>query len=161
MRALLIEDDTAMAMTVDLMLKGEGFDVSETDLGEEGVDLGKFYNFDIIILDLNLPDMHGYDVLKRLRAAAIGTPALILSAMSEPDNKVKGLGFGANDYLTKPFDRGELIDRIRALVPPRPGRAAGRTRQSGAVADTEGDDVRVGGRLHLIRTDMLEFLSLW
>ena len=112
MRALLIEDDSAMAKTVDLMLQGEGYDVSETDLGEEGLDLGKFYAFDIIILDLNLPDMHGYDVLKRLRSAAVDTPVLILSAMVEPDDKVKGLGYGANDYLTKPFDRGELISRI-------------------------------------------------
>jgi two-component system cell cycle response regulator CtrA len=67
MRVLLIEDDTAMAKSIDLMLQGDGFNVYATDLGEEGLDLGKIYDYDIIVLDLNLPDMHGYDVLKKLR----------------------------------------------------------------------------------------------
>ncbi len=161
MRALLIEDDTAMARTVDLMLQGEGFDVSETDLGEEGLDLGTFYTFDIIILDLNLPDMHGFDVLQKLRAAAVQTPVLILSAMAEPDERVKGLGFGADDYLTKPFDRGELIARIQALVPAAPSPAASRTPQGATMSNPPLSEKHTGIRLHLTRTDMLEFLSLW
>src|SRR5690606_4612760 len=97
MRILLIEDDTSTARSIELMLNTEGFNVYTTDLGEEGVDLGKLYDYDLIILDLNLPDLHGYEVLKQLRVARISTPILILSGLSEPDNKVRGLGYGADD----------------------------------------------------------------
>ncbi|HLU91698.1 MAG TPA: response regulator, partial [Pedomonas sp.] len=116
MRVLLIEDDEATAKSVELMLGAEGFNVYTTDLGEEGLDLGKLYDYDIILLDLHLPDMHGYDVLKKLRMAKVATPILILSGLSEPDTKVKGLGFGADDYVTKPFHKAELIARIHAVV---------------------------------------------
>jgi len=91
MRVLLIEDDSAMAKSIELMLSSEGFNIYTTDLGEEGLDLGKLYDYDIIVLDLNLPDMHGYEVLKKLRLSKIETPILILSGMAEPDDKVKGL----------------------------------------------------------------------
>jgi two-component system cell cycle response regulator CtrA len=94
MRVLLIEDDSATAQSIDLMLKSEGFNVYVTDLGEEGVDLGKIYDFDIILLDLNLPDMNGFEVLKTLRTSKIGTPILILSGLAGIENKVRGLGFG-------------------------------------------------------------------
>ena len=101
MRVLLVEDDPATAKSIELMLGAEGFNTYVTDLGEEGLDLGKLYDYDIIVLDLNLPDMHGYDVLKKLRVAKVQTPILILSGMNEVDDKVKGLMFGADDYLTK------------------------------------------------------------
>src|SRR6201999_3838880 len=116
MRVLLIEDDSATAQSIELMLKGEGFNVYTTDLGEEGLDLGKLYDYDIILLDLNLPDMHGYDVLKKLRVAKVQTPVLILSGISEMDSKVRSFGFGADDYVTKPFHREELVARIQAVV---------------------------------------------
>ena len=116
MRVLLIEDDSATAQSIELMLKSESFNVYTTDLGEEGVDLGKLYDYDIILLDLNLPDMSGYEVLRTLRVAKVQTPILILSGLAELDNKLKGLGFGADDYLTKPFDKRELIARIQAIV---------------------------------------------
>jgi two-component system, cell cycle response regulator CtrA len=80
MRVLLIEDEPTTAKSIELMLGTEGFNVYTTDLGEEGLDLGKLYDYDIILLDLNLPDMHGYDVLKKLRTAKVGTPVLILPA---------------------------------------------------------------------------------
>ena len=79
MRVLLIEDDSATAQSIELMLKSESFNVYTTDLGEEGVDLGKLYDYDIILLDLNLPDMTGYEVLRTLRVAKVQTPILILS----------------------------------------------------------------------------------
>src|SRR5665213_3436449 len=116
MRVLLIEDEPTTAKSIELMLTGEGFNVYTTDLGEEGLDLGKLYDYDIILLDLNLPDMHGYDVLKKLRVAKVSTPVLILSGISEMDSKVRALGFGADDYVTKPFHREELVARIRAVV---------------------------------------------
>lgn len=116
MRVLLIEDDYAVSQSVETILKKEGMVVDTTDDGEDGLDCGKLYEYDIIILDLNLPGMNGYEVLKSLRNAKNDTPVLILSGLYEPDKKVKGLGFGADDYLTKPFDKDELIARIRAIV---------------------------------------------
>jgi len=116
MRVLLVEDDTSTAKSIELMLKSEGYIVDLTDLGEDGVEIGKIYDYDIIILDLMLPDMDGYDVLKELRDAKVETPILILSGLTELDNKIKGLGYGADDYLTKPFDKRELVARIQAIV---------------------------------------------
>src|SRR5476649_859215 len=119
MRVLLIEDDSATAQSIELMLKSENFNVYVTDLGEEGIDLGKLYDYDIILLDLNLPDMSGYEVLRSLRVAKIKTPILILSGLAGIEDKVKGLGFGADDYMTKPFHKDELIARIHAIVRDR------------------------------------------
>ena len=116
MRVLLIEDDSAVAQSIELMLKSESFNVYTTDLGEEGVDLGKLYDYDIILLDLNLPDMSGFEVLRSLRVSKVKTPILILSGLAGTEDKVKGLGFGADDYLTKPF---ELRNLLRKCLHPR------------------------------------------
>ncbi|NQV81037.1 MAG: response regulator transcription factor [Alphaproteobacteria bacterium] len=163
MRVLLVEDDLAMARSIEMMLTGEGFNVYATDMGEEGLDLGKIYDYDIIVLDLNLPDMHGYDVLKKLRSSKIETPILILSGMSDSDDKVKGLVFGADDYLTKPFDKGELVARIHAVV----RRARGHAQSSIAIGDLEidldGKAVSVAGQsVHLTGKEygILELLAL-
>src|SRR6266567_1462355 len=123
MRVLLIEDDSATAQSIELMLKSESFNVYTTDLGEEGVDLGKLYDYDIILLDLNLPDMSGFEVLRSLRVSKVKTPILILSSIAGIDDKVHGLGFGADDYITKPFNKHELIARIRAIVRRSEGHA--------------------------------------
>lgn len=123
MRALLIEDDSTMASNIEMMLRSENIVCDTTDLGEDGLEIGKLYDYDIIVLDLMLPDMDGYDVLRHLRSARIETPILILSGLTEPDNKVKGFGIGADDYLTKPFDKGELIARIHAIVRRSKGHA--------------------------------------
>jgi two-component system cell cycle response regulator CtrA len=116
MRILLIEDDSATAQGIELMLKSESFHVYTTDLGEEGVDLGRLYDYDLILLDLNLPDMSGYEVLRILRVSKVKTPVMILSGMSAVEDKVRGLGFGADDYMTKPFHKDELVARIHAIV---------------------------------------------
>ncbi|MBT3373610.1 MAG: response regulator transcription factor [Rhodospirillaceae bacterium] len=163
MRVLLIEDDTAMAKSIDLMLQGDGFNVYGTDLGEEGLDLGKIYDYDIIVLDLNLPDMHGYDVLKKLRVAKVETPILILSGMSEPDDKVRGLGFGADDYMTKPFDKRELVARIHAIVRRSKGHSQSIIKTGKLTVNLDSRAVEVEGqRLHLTGKEyaMLELLSL-
>ncbi|WP_025898305.1 response regulator transcription factor CtrA [Sneathiella glossodoripedis] len=163
MRVLLIEDDSSMARGIELMLNAEGLNVYTTDLGEEGVDLGKLYDYDIIILDLGLPDMSGYDVLKKLRTAKVSTPILILSGMSEPDDKVKGLGFGADDYLTKPFNKDELIARIHAIVRRSKGHAQSTITTGKLTVNLDSKSVEVDGqRLHLTGKEygMLELLSL-
>lgn len=116
MRILLIEDDSATAQQIELMLKAEGMHVYTTDLGEEGVDLAKLYDYDIILLDLNLPDISGYEVLRTLRQDKVQTPIMIVSGMAGIVDKVRGLNFGADDYLTKPFHADELAARIRAIV---------------------------------------------
>src|SRR5476649_2820460 len=116
MRVLLIEDDRSIAQSIELMLRSESFNVFTTDLGEEGVDLGKLYDYDIILLDLNLPDVSGFEVLRSLRISKVKTPILILSATAGVEHKVKGLGFGADDYMTKPFHKDELIARIHTIV---------------------------------------------
>src|SRR5205085_9528446 len=116
MRVLLVEDDSATAQSIELMLKSERFNVYATNLGEEGIDLGKIYDYDIILLDLNLPDMSGFDVLRKLRISRVKTPILILSSLAAIEDKIKGIGGGADDDLTKRFHKDELIARIHAIV---------------------------------------------
>src|ERR1700686_2922731 len=149
MRVLLIEDDSAVAQSIELMLKSESFNVYTTDLGEEGVDLGKLYDYDIILLDLNLPDMSGFEVLRSLRVSKVKTPILILSGLAGIEDKVKGLGFGADDYLTKPFHKDELIARIHAIVRRSKGHAQ-------SVINTGDLPVHLTGKEY----QMLELLSL-
>ena len=105
------------------MLKSASFNVYTTDLGEEGIDLGKIYDYDIILLDLNLPDMSGFEVLRSLRVSKVKTPTLILSGLAGIEDKVKGFGFGADDYMTKPFHKDELVARIHAVVRRSKGHA--------------------------------------
>jgi two-component system cell cycle response regulator CtrA len=118
MRVLLIEDDSSTARSIELALASEGIICDTAELGEEGLELSRIYcnDYDLIILDLVLPDIDGYEVLLRLRSAKVKIPILILSGLSSADQKIKGLGFGADDYLTKPFNRGELVARIQAIV---------------------------------------------
>src|ERR1700745_858743 len=123
MRVLLIEDDSAVAQSIELMLKSESFNVYTTDLGEEGVDLGKLYDYDIILLDLNLPDMSGFEVLRSRRVSKVKTPFLIPTGQAGIEDKVRGLGFGAADYMTKPFHKDELVARITAIVRRSTGHA--------------------------------------
>ena len=163
MRVLLIEDDSATAKSVELMLKSEAFNVYTTDLGEEGVDLGKLYDYDIILLDLNLPDMSGYEVLRSLRVAKIKTPILILSGLAGIEDKVKGLGFGADDYMTKPFHKDELIARIHAVVRRSKGHAQSVINTADLQVNLDTKTVEVSGaRVHLTGKEyqMLELLSL-
>ena len=116
MRVLLIEDDSSTARSIESILQSEGFVCDTTDMGEDGLEIGKLYEYDIIVLDLMLPDMDGFEVLKRLRAAQIKTPVLVLSGLNEIEDKVRGLGFGAHDYLVKPFSKVELLARMHAII---------------------------------------------
>jgi two-component system cell cycle response regulator CtrA len=162
-RALLIEDDTLVAKSIELMLQAEGINVYTTDLGAEGLDLGKLYDYDIIILDLNLPDMSGYDVLKKLRLSKVQTPILILSGMGDTEKKVKGLGFGADDYLTKPFEKEELVARIHAIVRRSKGHAQSVIKTGRLTVNLDTKSVEVDSRrLHLTGKEyaMLELLAL-
>ena len=116
MRALVIEDDPVSAKLIETALRSENMMFEPADCGEDGIELARLYDFDIIVLDLRLPDIDGYEVVRRLRAARVATPVLILSGRSDPTDKVRGLVGGADDYLTKPFNRAELVARIQAIV---------------------------------------------
>ncbi len=163
MRVLLIEDEPAVARSIELILKSEGFNVYSTDLGEEGVNLAKLYEQDIILLDLHLQDMNGLDVVRALRTAKIETPIMILSGSAEIETKVRTLGIGADDYVTKPFHRQELIARIHAVVRRSRGHAQSVIRTGDIVVNLDGKTVEVRGeRVHLTGKEyqMLELLSL-
>ena len=163
MRVLLIEDDSATATSIELMLKSDGAVVYRTDLGEEGIDLGKIYDYDIIVLDLNLPDMSGFDVLRQLRVAKVKSPILILSGFANVEDKVKGLGFGADDYMTKPFHKDELVARIHAIVRRSKGHAESVVNTDDLCVNLDRKTVEVNGtRVHVTGKEflLLELLSL-
>ena len=163
MRVLLIEDDASVAQSIELMLKSENFNTYTTDLGEEGVDLGKLYDYDIILLDLTLPDISGYEVLRSLRASKIKTPILILSGMAGIEDKVKGLGFGADDYLTKPFHKDELVARIQAIVRRSKGHAQSVITTGDLVVNLDQKTVAIAGsyvKLTGKEYQILELLAL-
>jgi two-component system, cell cycle response regulator CtrA len=163
MRVLLIEDDSATAQSIELMLKSETFNIYTTDLGEEGIDLGKIYDYDIILLDLNLPDMSGFDVLRKLRVSKVKTPILILSGLAGTEDKIKGLGFGADDYMTKPFHKDELVARINAIVRRSKGHAQSVINTDGLCVDLDRKTVEIdGAHVHLTGKEyqMLELMAL-
>jgi two-component system cell cycle response regulator CtrA len=163
MRVLLIEDDSSVAQSIELMLKSESFNVYTTDLGEEGVDLGRLYDYDIILLDLNLPDMSGFEVLRSLRVSKVRTPILILSGLASIEHKVKGLGFGADDYMTKPFHKTELIARVHAIVRRSQGHAQSVFQTGDLSVNVDAKTVhinQVGVNLTGKEYQMLELLSL-
>jgi two-component system cell cycle response regulator CtrA len=150
MRVLLIEDDSATAQSIELMLEAESANVDTTDLGEAGVDLAKLYDYDIILLDLNLPDMPGFEVLSTLRISKVKTPILILSDLAGIEDKCKGLGFGADDYMTKPFHKGELMARIHAIVRRSKGHAQSVIQIGDLIVNLDAKTIEVtGARVHL------------
>jgi len=116
MRVLLIEDDPVTSKSIELMLTHANLNVYATNLAEEGIDLAKLYDYDFNLLDLDLPDMDDHKVPRRLRLSRIQTPILILSGYDDTESKIKGFGFGAEDYHTKPFHREELVARIHAII---------------------------------------------
>jgi two-component system cell cycle response regulator CtrA len=163
MRILLVEDDPTTSKSIEMMLTSASFNVYATDMGEEGIDLAKLYDYDLMLLDINLPDMNGLEVLRQLRLAKITTPILILSGNDASEEKVKGFGFGADDYLTKPFHREELVARIHAIVRRSKGHAQSviTTGQVNVNLDAKTVDV-ANIPVHLTGKEyqMLELLSL-
>ena len=163
MRILLIEDDAFAAQSIELMLSAEAFKIYVTDLGEEGVDLGKIYDYDLILLDLYLPDMGGLEVLRALRAARVTTPVMILSGAQGVETKIKALGCGADDYVTKPFPKDELVARIHALVRRSRGLAESLIHTGELTVDLDARTVKARGvEIYLTGKEyqMLELLSL-
>lgn len=163
MRVLLVEDDPSTARSIELALATEGIVCDTAALGQEGLEIGQLYDYDIIILDMMLPDIDGFEVLRRFRAGKVKTPILILSGLTGSDQKIRGLGIGADDYVTKPFNRGELIARIQAIVRRSKGHSESIIRTGQLVVNIDERTVEVGGRpLHLTSKEygIVELLSL-
>jgi two-component system, cell cycle response regulator CtrA len=163
MRVLLIEDDSSTAQSIELMLKSANFVIYTTELGEDGIDLSKVYEYDIILLDLNLPDMSGFEVLRSLRASKVSTPTLILSGLAGIEDKIKGLGGGADGYMTKPFHKDELVARIHSIVRRYRGHAQSVIEIDDLVINLDNKSVAVDGeRVYLTGKEyqMLELLAL-
>lgn len=114
MRILLVEDDPNTAKCVVQMLSHAGMSVYTIDLGEDAIELAKLYDYDLILLDINLPDMNGHEVLRQIRLCKITTPIMALTGEDGTESKLKFFGFGGDDYMSKPFHREELIARIHA-----------------------------------------------
>jgi len=163
MRVLLVEDDPSTAKSIELMLSHANLNVYTTDLGEEGIDLAKLYDYDLILLDINLPDMNGHEVLRQLRLGRIDTPILILSGEDGTESKLKSFGFGADDYMTKPFHREELVARIHAIIRRSKGHAQSIIKTGTVSVNLDAKTVEVEGMpVHLTGKEyqMLELLSL-
>jgi two-component system cell cycle response regulator CtrA len=163
MRILLVEDDAPTAKSIVMMLRSESYVCDTTDLGEDGLEIGKLYDYDLIVLDLMLPDMDGYEVLRGLRGGQVRAPILILSGLAELDAKIKALGFGADDYLTKPFDKRELIARIQALVRRSKGHSNSIIRTGKLTVNLDSRSAELDGQpLYLTAREysILELLSL-
>ncbi|TYB81583.1 response regulator transcription factor CtrA [Maritimibacter fusiformis] len=163
MRILLVEDDPTTSRSIELMLTHANLNVYSTDLGEEGIDLAKLYDNDLILLDLNLPDMDGLDVLRQLRSSRIDTPILILTGSDDTEMKLRGFGFGADDYMTKPFHRDELVARIHAIIRRSKGHSQSIIHTGKIAVNLDAKSVESGGQtVHLTGKEyqMLELLSL-
>ena len=163
MRVLLVEDDLIAARGVILMLKAGGAVVDHVDTGEEGLELVRHYDYDIVLLDLMLPDIEGFEVVRRMRIGRNDTPVLILSGLSRPQAKVKGLGLGADDFITKPFDKAELLARMQAIVRRSKGFSQPSLRIGPLELSLDSHDVLVDGQpVHLTGKEyaILELLVL-
>ncbi|PIR84053.1 DNA-binding response regulator [Candidatus Kaiserbacteria bacterium CG10_big_fil_rev_8_21_14_0_10_51_14] len=163
MRMLLVEADSKMALSLQLLWTSEDVVVDMTDLGQDALEIGKLYDYDIIVLDLLLPDIDGYEVLRRLRAAKVSTPVLVLSAHHEVNEAVKCFAFGADDYVVKPFDKAELIARIHAIIRRSNGHSESVIRTGALAVNLDAHTVEVAGKpLHLTGKEygILELLSL-
>jgi two-component system cell cycle response regulator CtrA len=163
MRVLLVEDELQVAKGVSLMLRAQGAIIDQTDTGEEALELAKHYDYDIVILDLGLPDMEGYEVVRRMRASRLETPVLIVSGLDKPQAKVKGFTVGADDYITKPFDKAELMARVQAVIRRSKGYSQPLLRVGGLELNLDSREVHIdGNEVHLTGKEyaILELLVL-
>ncbi len=163
MRLLLIEDDTLTAKGIESLLKKEGIVVDSTSFGQYGLEVGKIYDYDAIILDLMLPDIEGTEVIRKLRSANVLTPVIVLSGLSDCKDKVNCLDIGADDYITKPFETKELVSRVQAVIRRSKGHAESVIKIGRMTVNLQSRRVEIDGNvLHLTGKEyaILELLCL-
>jgi DNA-binding response OmpR family regulator len=162
-KILIVEDEEAILLALEDDLRAEGYEVATATDGSSGLAMGEAHDYDLIILDIMLPGMNGFEVCKRLRQNGVTTPILILTAKSQEIDKVLGLELGADDYVTKPFSRRELLARVKAILRRRGHQTEGMEAYS--FGDVEVDfnkyqTKRAGQVVHLTRLEyeLLRFL---
>ncbi|HYZ22462.1 MAG TPA: response regulator transcription factor [Rhodopila sp.] len=163
MRILLVEEDLVAARAITLMMKGAGSVVDQTDSGEDALELLRHYDYDIILLDLALPDIDGFEVVRRLRVSRNDTPVMVLSGLTMPQARVKALSLGADDFITKPYDKAELLARMQAIVRRSKGFSQPTVRLGRLELHLDRREVLVDGRdVHLTGKEyaILELLVL-
>ncbi len=146
MRLLLVEDDQMIGEAVLDILRAELYAVDWVKDGLQAEALGRSESYDLILLDLGLPGKDGLDVLRSLRAAKLRTPVLIATARDSVDQRIQGLDAGADDYVLKPYDLGELLARVRALLRRAAGRAESQYEYMGVVIDPATREASVDGQ---------------
>ncbi len=124
MRVLLVEGDVTAAQGLTRILQNAGFMVDHTDMGEEALEMLRHYDYDLAVLDLDLPDMEGSDLVRRMRHARHPVPALVLSDSAQASVRIRAFAAGADDVVSKPFDQTELVARIQAILRRSKGYAA-------------------------------------
>jgi two-component system cell cycle response regulator CtrA len=163
MHILLVEDNEVAAKSIELKLTAEGHNVFTTDLGEEAIELVGLYDYDVVLLDLSLDDMNGLDVLRAIRLEKVRTPVIMVSATADIETKVKALSAGADDFVTKPFHKAELVARINAVVRRSRGHAESIIRTGDISVNLDTRSASVGDvPIHLTPSEykVLELLSL-
>ena len=163
MRVLLVEDDVTAARGISLILKNASFTIDHTDMGREALEMVRHYDYDLILLDLALPDIDGHEVVRRMRAARLSTPVIVLSAVCGSPAKVKAFTAGADDFITTPFDHAELIARMQAILRRSKGYSEPTLRVGGLQLNLDTREVRVDGKeVHLTGKEyaVLELLVL-
>ncbi|WP_306455049.1 response regulator transcription factor [Pseudovibrio flavus] len=158
---LLVEDNDDLAETIVERFKSEGHAIDREALGEEACDLLRHKEFDLVVLDINLPDRSGFDVLRTIRQRNDATPVLILSARSEVDDRLIGLDAGADDYLTKPFDFRELSARCRVLARRQAGDATNQFKAGNFVFDRLAKTASIDGVDCALRNREVQLLEVF
>jgi two-component system cell cycle response regulator CtrA len=163
MRVLLVDDDPIAARSVTVMLKAAGSVVDVTEGGEDALELLRHYEYDIVVLDIALPDIEGFEVVRRMRISRNDTPVLVLSGLTMAQARVKALSLGADDFITKPYDKAELLARMQAIVRRSKGFSQPTVRMGRLELNLDSREVSVDGRdVHLTGKEyaILELLVL-
>lgn len=163
MRALLVEGVGMRESAVAILLRSGRLVVDQIETGEEALELARHYDYDIVLIDLELPDMEGCEVVRRMRAGRIDTPVVVLSNISLPQAKVRALDLGADDLVTKPFDPAELFARIQAVVRRSKGYSRPSLEMGPLLLNLDSREVTVNGQpMHLTAKEyaVLELLML-
>jgi two-component system response regulator PhoP len=162
-RVLVAEDDSRLLMQLDSLFQQQGFSVDLADDGKKALFQLKEVNYDLAVIDIGLPKLDGFDVIRQARSSDISTPVLILTARDRWQEKVEGLDAGADDYLTKPFHNEELLARVKALIRRASGQASSTIEFGPVVLDMQAKEIRVNARaldLTAYEYKVMEYLML-